>query len=429
MTFHIETLGCKVNQTESAAVAELLHAHGLRRAEAEEKAAVVILNTCAVTGEASRKSRQAARRLMRENSGAALVISGCATQLEPQWARDLGAILVSGSAGRRVLASRVVRIALGEAPEPSPQSAAPLPRDLERLPGGAAPGRTRAMLKIQDGCDNFCSYCVIPRIRGRVRSLPPPEIAAEAARLSALGLREIVLNGIEISSYGRDLPDASLIDAITAASAAAPNARLRLTSLEPSTVTEELCGALSGVPNLCDHFHLSLQSGSDGVLPRMLRKYDTAGFFRALSNLRSRFPNAGVTADLICGFPGETDAQFDASLTFIGRCAFSDMHVFPYSARPGTPAAAMPDQIPHTIRRARARAARELAETMRERFIASQLGRTLPVLFERESGGRRIGYTGNYLEVSVSGALSRGDMLNVSLTRARGSEIFGELAE
>ncbi|MDR0905063.1 MAG: tRNA (N(6)-L-threonylcarbamoyladenosine(37)-C(2))-methylthiotransferase MtaB [Oscillospiraceae bacterium] len=434
MFFYIETLGCKVNQYESAAIAELLRGNGHIEVQKSEPRDVSIVNTCAVTGDASRQSRQTARRLRREFPDAKLVICGCASQIEPDAARELGADLVAGAGDKRGLVGEIERLidenslrhaardtSLREGglpPSPRGVSAEPTGGAFEPLPSASIAGRTRAMLKIQDGCDNFCSYCVIPYARGRVRSLPVAAIADEAKSLASQGFAEIVLTGIEICSYGRDLDSETLIDAIRAAASAAPTARLRLGSLEPSCVTDEFVTALAAIPNLCDHFHLSLQSGSDGVLKRMRRKYGTAEFFAALKRLRTAYPNCGVTADVIAGFPGETDAEHAETVAFLERCAFSAAHVFPYSKRPGTPAAAMENQLPNAVKKARAAELRAVAAATGAAFAASQVGRVLEVLFEREADGGSVGHSSNYLEVRVLNAGIRGKTLAVSVAKA-----------
>ena len=295
----------------------------------------------------------------------------------------------------------------------------------EELPAGAYEGHARAYLKIEDGCDNFCAYCIIPYARGRVLSLPAERCAEKCAALAAAGYKEIVITGIEIASWGKDLKNGQpLIDAISAMAAAAPEARLHLGSLEPTVVTEDFAGRLQTL-NVCPHFHLSLQSGCDATLRRMRRKYDTAGFRAAAERLRAAFPDCGLTADLICGFPGETEEEFAATLAFIGECAFSAMHIFPYSVRPGTKAAAMPDQVPKEEKAARCRRAQAAADRMQSAFLAQNVGRTLSVLFETERGGESRGHAENYAEVSVKEQGLRGLVKKVKITDADGQRLVG----
>jgi len=275
-------------------------------------------------------------------------------------------------------------------------------RTFEALPAGGLEGRTRAMLKVEDGCVNFCSYCVIPYARGPVRSLPLAQAVSEARRLMEEGYKELVVTGIEISSWGRDLPGkpplAELIEAICAA---APRCRVRLGSLEPRTVTEDFCRRLSGLHNLCPHFHLSLQSGCDATLKRMNRRYDTARYYESVTLLRQWFDRPGLTTDLIAGFPGETEAEFLETLAFLQKCAFSAVHIFPYSRRAGTPAASMPDQVPRREQEARCRRAAQTAARTRAAYLQTFVSQTLPVLFEEEKEGFFRGYAPNYVEVRV----------------------------
>ena len=420
MLFYIETLGCKVNQYESAAIAELLRAAGHTEVSKSEPRDVSVVNSCAVTGDASRQSRQAARKLRREFPTARLVVCGCASQIEPSAAQELGADLVTGAGERRRLVETLEALLKSPATAPvTDVGDAKARRVFEPLPSAAVAGRTRAMLKIQDGCDNYCTYCVIPYARGHVRSLSLAEVVQEAQSLAEQGFAELVLTGIELCSYGKDLDGVTLVDAVNATSRAAMNARIRLGSLEPSTVTQEFVDALTEIPGVCDHFHMSLQSGSDGVLRRMRRKYDTAQFYAAISRLREAFPSCGITADVIAGFPGETVTEHAETLAFLERCAFSDAHVFPYSKRPGTPAAAMENQLPNAVKKARAAELRAVAERTRAAFVDAQVGKTLNVLFEREAGGVSIGHTSNYLEIAEPIVGVRGKILPIMVTKPK----------
>jgi len=424
---YIQTLGCKVNQYETQALETLLTGRGHTICDTDESCDAFIVNTCAVTAESGRKSRQTIRRLKAAHPGAVAAVCGCYSQISPEDAAALGADLIYGSGERLRFADdleqmfsekkQVVRV-----DEPMRR------REFEELPAGHLHGRTRAMLKIQDGCDNFCSYCIIPYARGPVRSMPVDNAASEAKRLSAEGYRELVITGIEIASYGKDLHDGkTLADAILAISRSAPEARLRLGSLEPRIINGEFCTALKNAGNLCPHFHLSLQSGCDAVLSRMHRKYNTARFYESVTLLREYFPNCGITADLIVGFPGETEEEFSETLAFIEKCAFSSMHIFPYSRRPGTIAARLPDQVENAVKRDRARRSAAVADEMKKRFLISCVGSVQSVLFETESGGRCVGHAENYCEVSVSGTKLRNTVLNVQITAVKGSTLLGEI--
>lgn len=424
MRYIINTLGCKVNQYETQAMETLLRERGHEPAGEGESAELVIVNSCAVTAESGRKSRQALRRLMEHYPGAASAVCGCWAQVEPDAAEALGADVVWGSGDRRGFVEAAERAVLEKARARGIDK--PFERRIiEDLPAGAFSGHARAYLKLEDGCQNFCTYCIIPYARGRVRSLPPERAAQEAAELAAKGYRELVLTGIEIASYGEDLPGGpGLADAVEAI-AAAPQLRLRLGSLEPTVVTEDFCRRLAATGRVCAHFHLSLQSGCDATLARMRRKYDTAEFFAVTERLRRYFPGCGLTADLITGFPGETEADHEATLAFIEKCAFSAMHVFPYSRRPGTPADKMPGQLTAAVKSRRAAEAHALAERMRGEYLASCVGKTLEVLFETEENGLSTGHASNYAEVSAPGTGLRGLVKNVQITGVSGQMLVG----
>ena len=415
MKYAVYTLGCKVNQYETQAIETMLRERGFE--PAEENADVILVNTCAVTAESGRKSRQAIRRLRGMHPGALTAVCGCFSQLEPEAVKELGADIVFGSGEKEKLVEAIVA-ALPAVVVDDPFRR----RYFEPLPAGAVAGRTRAMLKIQDGCDNFCAYCVIPYTRGRVRSLPLDLCAAQAAELSERGFGEIVVTGIEIASYGKDLPDKpGLADAVEAISHAAPKARLRLGSLEPTVVTEDFCRRLAALGNVCPHFHLSLQSGCDDTLRRMRRKYDTAAFLTCCALLRKYFPDCALTADLICGFPGETEKDFSDTLAFIEKCGFLFVHAFPYSVRPGTKAADMPDQLSRAEKEARVRRAGEVIRKMQGEYLSRQVGRTLPVLFENPHEG----HSDNYCPVRTERAYTRNTVQNIQITSVDGERLLG----
>lgn len=416
------TLGCKVNQYETQAMEKLLLARGHQTAAPGTPADVVVINTCSVTGESARKSRQAIRKAKRLNPGAKIVVCGCFTQHEPDIARELGADYVGG-AGERI---RVVDFIDGrcdaseDLPDPFTR------RQFEELPAGEAEGRARALLKVQDGCVNFCSYCIIPHLRGPSRSLSPESALESVRELVRRGFAEIVITGIEISSYGKDI-GSSLVELVERLCEAAPGTRFRLGSLEPSTITPEFAGRLSVLPNLCPHFHLSLQNGSRSVLQRMRRKYTPEQYAAAVSLLRSAFGDPAITTDLIVGFPGETEEEFEETMEFIRRIGFSQMHVFPYSRRPGTLAAEMPGQLPRAVREERAARAAAAAAEMRRSCLERQTGRVRSVLFETEADGFCEGHTENYLVASVKAAGLRGKIAPVKILGNDGEKLFGEL--
>ena len=427
MHYIITALGCKVNQYEAQAVETLLHEQGLTAAREDDPVDLVIVNTCAVTAEGGRKSRQTIRKLQQKYPDALTAVCGCWSQLSPDDAAEIGADVIHGSGDKHAFVEDIVK-ALRER-ERLRYVDDPFHRfTFESLPSGAVDGRTRAMLKIQDGCTNFCTYCVIPFTRGRIRSLPLDQITAEAKKLADAGFCELVLTGIEIASYGQDLPGKpNLADAVLAAHAGGNTLRLRLGSLEPTVVTEEFCTRLAACGAVCDHFHLSLQSGCDRTLKRMNRKYDTAFFKTVCSRLRTAFPDCALTADLITGFPGETEADQAATLAFLKEIGFSQVHVFPYSRRPGTKADALPEQLSHKVKNARAHAAQTAANETRKAYLRRQIGRTLSVLFETEHDGSWIGHAENYCMVSASGKDLHGVVRNVLITGVDGETLVGNI--
>ena len=294
---------------------------------------------------------------------------------------------------------------------------------------GGLEERTRAMLKVEDGCVNFCTYCIIPYARGPVRSLPLAEAARQAAELREEGYREIVLTGIEISSWGRDLKDGtSLIDLVEAICAAAPGVRIRLGSLEPRTVTEDFCRRAAALPDLCPQFHLSLQSGCDETLRRMNRKYDTARYAQSVALLNQYFDRPAITTDLICGFPEETEEEFSQTLRFIAACGFAQIHIFPYSVRPGTPAAEMP-QISKAVKEERCRRASETAAGMRRAYLEGCVGQVYPVLFEQPRDGKFFGHAPNYMEVLADGEGLHNQVRTVEITGTDGQALLGRILE
>ena len=415
MKYIIYTLGCKVNQYETQAIEALLVSRGHKPCAEGEIADVVIVNTCAVTAEAGRKSRQAIHRLREENPGAVAAVLGCYSQLSPDAVQKLGADIVYGTADRLKLIDAVEKaVATGEGEKALDK---PFERRIfEELPAGAVSGHTRALLKIQDGCVNFCSYCIIPYTRGRVRSLPMEAAVRQAAELDRQGYRELVITGIEIASYGVDLPGKpDLADVVCAIADAAPHMRLRLGSIEPSVITEDFCKKIAACGSVCRHFHLSLQSGCDATLKAMNRKYDTARFYEAMQLLRRYFPDCGMTCDVIVGFPGETEEHQLETLDFLKKAQFSDAHIFPYSRRPGTPADKMDGQIDRATKAKRSKQARAVVAETRSAFLESMIGKTLPVLFETKEGECWQGHSDNYLEVRAEGENLRGTVHNVRI--------------
>ena len=419
------TLGCKVNQYETQAMEQLLSARGHEIVSFSDPADVYVVNSCSVTAVSDQKSRQMLSRVRREHPEALLALCGCYAQTHAEEVRKLNVDVLGGSADR---AGFIADLEAAYARREDAKRAIPaLPRTFEPLPSGAVQGRTRAMLKVEDGCVNFCAYCIIPYARGPVRSMPLEDAVREAEKLARAGFREIVLTGIEISSWGRDFRDGtSLIDLMEAVSAAAPKLRLRLGSLEPRTVTPEFCARAKALPRLCPQFHLSLQSGCDATLARMRRKYDTARYFESVHLLRESFADPAITTDLITGFPEETEAEFSETLAFIRRCGFARMHVFPYSIRPGTAAAKMA-QVPKAVKDERAARARAAAAEMTEAYLARQVGSVGQVLFEEEKSGLWSGHLPNYTQVLCPGTDLHNVEAEVRIEKSDGAVLYGSL--
>ena len=403
MKFAFYTLGCKTNQYETQAMERLLLEKGHQIGHFEEVCDGYVINTCSVTAVADKKNRAVIRRCRRDNPQAVIAVCGCYSQHDPEAVRALGIDVIGGSGQRQAFVEMLLEAA-GEKRHEEQVDNALRRREFECLPAGGLEERTRAMLKVQDGCVNFCTYCIIPYTRGPIRSAPLAVAVAQARELARRGYREIVLTGIEIAGWGADLPGKpELTRLIEEICKAVPALRIRLGSLEPRVVTEDFCRRLSGFSNLCPQFHLSMQSGSDTVLERMKRKYDTTRYYQSVELLRKYFPECAVTTDMIVAFPGETEEEFSESLAFIRKCAFADMHIFPYSRRPGTPADKMPGQHNNATKEARSRAAIAVAEEMSRAYRGSFLGRTLEVLFEEKDGECYTGHAPNYIKVYAKG--------------------------
>ena len=427
MRIAIYTLGCKVNQYETQAMEQELTRRGHEIVPFDGAADAYIVNTCSVTAVSDKKSRQMIRRCRKLNEHAVVAACGCYVQTHSDEAAGLGLDLIAGTGDRMAFLDLLEQAAREKEPLTLLDDALRR-RAFEVLPAGGMAERTRAMLKVEDGCVNFCTYCIIPYARGPVRSLPKAEAVAQTRRLREEGYRELVITGIEISGWGHDLKNGeTLIDLLEAVSEAAGDMRLRLGSLEPRTITEDFCRRAARLPNLCPHFHLSMQSGCDDTLRRMNRKYDTAWFYESVSLLRQYFDRPAITTDLITGFPGETEEEFAQTLAFIERCGFAAMHIFPYSVRPGTKAAAMPDQCTAAVKEQRAARAAEMAERMKQAYLRGCVGQTYPVLFEQERNGLYVGHAPNYCQVGVRGEDLHNIVLNVKIAGVDGDMLIGEL--
>ncbi len=418
------TLGCKVNQYDSEAMLESFINAGYQSVDFSKKADVYVINTCIVTGTGEKKSKQMIRRALRKNPGASIVVAGCLAQRDADGLLEAGVTLAIGNARR----TKVVELLEKAIEENKPVSAV---QDLtrtgyEELTVSGHTDRTRAVLKIQEGCDRFCSYCIIPYVRGGIRSRCTQDIRDEAYRISEQGLQEIVLTGIHLTSYGRDLNGETLVEAVKAAASPQGIKRVRLGSLEPVVVTEAFAQELSQIPEVCPQFHLALQSGADSVLKRMRRRYTTEDFSRAVDMLRRYFPGCAMTTDVIAGFPGETEEEHRQSLEFCRAIGFSRMHVFPYSQREGTPAAKMPSQLDKKTKELRAQELIKLQDELAGQYAETLLGSKQEVLFENERDGGAEGYTATYMRVFAKGAKT-GQTLHVKLINYQDDIFLGEI--
>lgn len=428
MKVAIYTLGCKVNQYETQAMEQLLRERGHEVVEFTAEADAYVVNSCSVTAVSDQKSRQMLHRIRREHPAAVAALCGCYPQTHAEDVRKLDVDLIAGTGDRMGFLALLEQAVEEKQPLESIDKAFER-RTFEELPAGGLTERTRAMLKVEDGCVNFCTYCIIPYARGPVRSLPLEKAARQAAGLMAEGYREIVVTGIEISSWGKDLKNGQdLTDLLEGICKAAPGVRIRLGSLEPRTVTEDFCRRTAELPDLCPQFHLSMQSGCDATLKRMNRKYDTERFAQSIELLNQYFEYPAITTDMIVGFPKETEEEFSASLDFIRTCGFAQMHIFPYSIRPETPAAEM-QQVPKSVKEERARRAAAVAAEMRRAYLEGCVGKRYPVLFEQPKGGRFSGHAPNYMEVLVEGTGLHNTVKPVRITGIEGESLTGVIEE
>ena len=427
MKFGFYTLGCKVNQYETQAMEQLLTAMGHTIGDFDSDCDGYIINTCSVTAVADKKNRAMIRRCRRDHPDAVVAVCGCYTQHDPEAARKLGVDVIGGSGGREVFLQQLLDTIRDKQHRENLDKALSR-RSFEILPAGGLEGRTRAMLKVQDGCVNFCTYCIIPYTRGPVRSAPLELAVEQAQALSAQGYRELIITGIESASWGVDLPGKPGLETLLrAVCQAVPQMRVRLGSLEPRIITKEFCLGLRDLPNLCPQFHLSLQSGCDTVLRRMHRKYDTARYLESVRLLQEFFPDCAVTTDMIVAFPGETEEEFAESLEFIRKCGFADMHIFPYSRRPGTPADKMPGQHPNGVKEARSKAAIAVAEEMSRNYREKLVGTTLEVLFEEPEGQWFTGHSPNYIKVYGEGESLHNQVCSVTVTGLYRDGVTGKI--
>jgi threonylcarbamoyladenosine tRNA methylthiotransferase MtaB len=422
----IATLGCKTNQFESAALQQRLEQAGYRIVPFEAGADLVLVNTCTVTAATDSQSRNLVRRARRLNDSCRVIVTGCYAQVDPEALRAIpGVSLVLGNEEKRCL------VELLEGDETGILVSDIRSADSARVPElSTFADRSRAFVQIQNGCDAFCSYCIIPYARGRSRSVPAGEVVRQVGGLVAAGYPEIVLTGIHIGGYGLDLqPASSLLDLVRRLTRESGVTRLRLGSLEPTEISPDLIEELAGNSALCPHLHIPLQAGSDGVLARMNRHYDTAFFRDLLARVAKAVPDVAIGLDVIAGFPGESDCEFAATCELIGALPVSHLHVFPFSRRPGTPAATMPGQLPVALIKERAAGLRRLGEQKQQRFAERFVGREVEIVVEGGGAdGERRGLTRNYLAVRFAAPEGLvGQLARVRVTGAEQGELRGEL--
>ena len=430
-TFQVVSFGCKVNQVEGEALAARLRELGLREAVSDGGAELVIVNTCAVTGEAARQCRQRIRRALRR--GARVIVTGCAAHPAAEDAAIQGMPglqLVEPEKGRVASYLEPAAGAAGDSTYPAASAAG---SDVAAAGSDvAAAGRSRALLKIQDGCRAACAYCIVPKVRPQVRSTAPEAVIEQVGALAAAGFREFVLCGIHLGRYGSDLaPRLDLADLLERMLSVPGLGRIRLSSIEPMEVSDRLLALMAAVPDqFCPHLHIPLQSGDDGVLGRMGRPYASADFLAVVERIRRALPQPALTTDVLAGFPGETDSAFAETLRVCREAAFSRLHVFPFSKRPGTPAAAMEPAVPWTVIHERCRRAAEVGRALADAYRTSLVGRTAQVVIEKLlPDGSAEGLSERYVRVHVCGPLPAGadrrEIVPVALVGIEGDAISG----
>lgn len=422
-------LGCKVNQVESEAIAEAFAKKGYSIVNIDESADVYVINTCTVTNFGDKKSRQLIRRCKKQNPQALVVVAGCYAQTVPEEIKAIeGVNIVLGTKGRNNIVDEVEKYRaemgivdyVGEIMEE---------KKFEPISIHKLMGRTRAYLKIQDGCSQFCSYCIIPYARGPVRSRPEEDVINEVKILAENGFKEVVLTGIHIASYGKELHNSNLLAVIEKIHPIEGIERIRFSSIEPNIVTDEFMAGLSRLKKVCHHFHLSLQSGCNRTLKAMNRKYTAEKYLQAVETIKKYWEDVAITTDIIVGFPGETDEDFKESYEFAKKVGFSKIHVFPYSPKKGTPAAKMECQVTPQVKAERSHILIELSDKMAQDFINKFINKEVEVLFEQKHNERIFeGHTSNYLNVTVgSDENIKNKILMVRLTNPQNEKVFGDL--
>jgi threonylcarbamoyladenosine tRNA methylthiotransferase MtaB len=432
LTAAIITLGCKVNQYESEAIAEALEQEGVLPAEGT--ADLYVINTCTVTAESDRKSRQAVRRALKENPSAFIIVTGCSAQYDAdKIAKIRGVDAVIGNRDKmQVVRTAIELISQGKKNDTATVCVPSLEGAEFECMSITKFDRTRAYIKIEDGCESRCAYCTIPAVRGKIRSKSPKDVIAEVKVLLDGGCKEIVLTGIETGSYGKDSGGISLADLMEMIDKMDGIGRVRTGSLDPSVITEDFAERIAKLPSAAPHYHLSLQSGCSKTLARMRRKYNADMALRALERLRARIPDVCFTTDVIVGFPGESEEDFTETMEFARRARFLKIHVFPYSPRKGTEAAEMSGQLAEDVKKDRVHRLSELEAEIRAELLAEYLAshQYEEVLFETFRDGFAYGHTPSFIEVAVESDIPlKGELFRVKLTRADGERLYGDIAK
>lgn len=425
MTVSFLTLGCKVNQYESEAISELLEKEGIVTLPFGEATDAVVINTCAVTTEGERKARQMVRRAIAKNPSAFVAVTGCAVQLHPEsFASIEGVDFLSGN-GAKLSIVEAILAHKNSLPHPATAEES-FSLDAFEPMTIVKSERTRAYIKIEDGCNSHCAYCIIKKARGKVRSKPIDEVMEEAKALIQNGYREIVLTGIETSDYGKDI-GCDLVTLLERLDALDHAPRLRLGSLDPAMFRDDVIARLSRLDHLCHHFHLSLQSGCSKTLAAMRRKSNAEMMRDRMTKLRSAMPDVTFTADIIVGFPGETDEDFATTAAFLKEARLLDCHIFAFSPRPGTEAATMPDQIPSDVKAAREKTLAAIQAASTDAVIADYIGKTLPVLIEEEKDAFSLGHTQNFIPVATKAFENcHNTLVNIKITHKKEGKLYGE---
>ncbi|MCX7903781.1 MAG: tRNA (N(6)-L-threonylcarbamoyladenosine(37)-C(2))-methylthiotransferase MtaB [Caloramator sp.] len=424
------TLGCRVNTYETEAIAETFIKKGYEVVDFDDIADVYVINTCTVTNIGDRKSRQMIRRAKKKNKDAVVVAVGCYVQVAPEEVEKIEDVdIIVGTKDKGKIVELVDEYLKNRRRIKHVENVMSI-RQFEELEIDEYQDKTRAFLKIQDGCDRFCSYCLIPYARGPVRSRKPENILMEVEKLSKNGYKEVILSGIHVASYGKDLKDVDLIDVIEMISKVEGIERIRIGSVDPTFFNEGVIEKLKYIDKFCHHFHLSLQSGCDETLKRMNRHYTTSEYKKIVDNLRDAFEDVSITTDIIVGFPGETDEEFEMTYKFLREIKLSKMHIFKYSPRKGTKAAEFKDQVSESIKEERSKKLIELDKILEYEFIKKHEGLIMDVLFEEFKEGYNWGYTKNYIRVGVESQKDlSGEIINVKIIESRENKAIGVLEE